>query len=45
MARTLRDVRSQTVRLRDLSHSGLGRMLTSLEEHRAMLKAITQGEA
>ncbi|NNN30858.1 GntR family transcriptional regulator [Streptomyces sp. S3(2020)] len=45
LARTIRDLRSQTVRLRHLSHSGPRRMLTSLEEHRAMLKAITQGDA
>ncbi|KUO05201.1 GntR family transcriptional regulator [Streptomyces caeruleatus] len=45
LARTIRDLRSQTVRLRHLSHSGPRRMLTSLEEHRAMLKAVTQGDA
>ncbi|MFD7500112.1 GntR family transcriptional regulator [Streptomyces sp. NPDC059850] len=45
LARTIRDLRSQTVRLRNISHSGPRRMLTSLEEHRAMLKAITQGDA
>ncbi|QWB27803.1 MULTISPECIES: GntR family transcriptional regulator [Streptomyces] len=45
LARTIRDLRGQTVRLRHLSHSGPRRMLTSLEEHRAMLKAITQGDA
>jgi DNA-binding GntR family transcriptional regulator len=45
LARTIRDLRSQTVRLRHLSHSGPRRMLTSLEEHRAMLKAILQGDA
>ncbi|WP_105969488.1 GntR family transcriptional regulator [Streptomyces geranii] len=45
LARTIRDLRSQTVRLRHLSHSGPRRMLTSLEEHRAMLKAIAQGDA
>ncbi|MEU1513292.1 GntR family transcriptional regulator [Streptomyces sp. NPDC005811] len=45
LARTIRDLRSQTVRLRHLSHSGPRRMLTSLEEHRAMLKAITHGDA
>lgn len=45
LARTIRDLRSQTVRLRHLSHSGPRRMLTSLEEHRAMLKAIVQGDA
>ncbi|MCL8013160.1 GntR family transcriptional regulator [Streptomyces sp. AS02] len=45
LARTIGDLRSQTVRLRHLSHSGPRRMLTSLEEHRAMLKAITQGDA
>lgn len=45
LARTIRDLRSQTVRLRHLSHSGPRRMLISLEEHRAMLKAITQGDA
>ncbi|MEU0169593.1 GntR family transcriptional regulator [Streptomyces iakyrus] len=45
LARTIRDLRSQTVRLRHLSHSGPRRMLTSLEEHRAMLKAMTQGDA
>ncbi|GAB2605041.1 GntR family transcriptional regulator [Streptomyces capparidis] len=45
LARTIRDLRSQTVRLRHLSHSGPRRMLTSLEEHRAMLKAVLQGEA
>ncbi|WP_381790342.1 GntR family transcriptional regulator [Streptomyces niveus] len=45
LARTVRDLRSQTVRLRHLSHSGPRRMLTSLEEHRAMLKAILQGDA
>ncbi|MDT9697971.1 GntR family transcriptional regulator [Streptomyces sp. P17] len=45
LARTIRDLRSQTVRLRHLSHSGPLRMLTSLEEHRAMLKGITQGDA
>ncbi|MFE2636066.1 GntR family transcriptional regulator [Streptomyces scopuliridis] len=44
LARTIRDLRSQTVRLRHLSHSGPRRMLTSLDEHRAMLKAITQGD-
>ncbi|MPY49831.1 GntR family transcriptional regulator [Streptomyces acidicola] len=44
LARTIRDLRSQTVRLRHLSHSGPRRMLTSLEEHRAMLKAITNGD-
>ncbi|MFE3117521.1 GntR family transcriptional regulator [Streptomyces niveus] len=44
LARTVRDLRSQTVRLRHLSHSGPRRMLTSLEEHRAMLKAIVQGD-
>lgn len=43
LARTVRDLRSQTVRLRHISHSGPRRMLTSLEEHRAMLKGITQG--
>jgi DNA-binding GntR family transcriptional regulator len=45
LARTIRDLRSQTVRLRHLSHSGPRRMLTSLEEHRAMLKAVLQGDA
>ncbi|MFI0820060.1 GntR family transcriptional regulator [Streptomyces sp. NPDC021098] len=45
LARTIRDLRSQTVRLRNISHSGPRRMLTSLEEHRAMLKAMTQGDA
>ncbi|WP_327693197.1 GntR family transcriptional regulator [Streptomyces sp. NBC_00459] len=45
LARTIRDLRSQTVRLRHLSHSGPRRMLTSLEEHRAMLKAILQADA
>ncbi|GAA3789988.1 GntR family transcriptional regulator [Streptomyces phyllanthi] len=45
LARTIRDLRSQTARLRNLSHSGPRRMLTSLEEHRAMLKAVTQGDA
>lgn len=45
LARTIRDLRSQTVRLRHLSHSGPRRMLTSLEEHRAMLKAVVQGDA
>ncbi|MFD5478629.1 GntR family transcriptional regulator [Streptomyces hawaiiensis] len=45
LARTIRDLRSQTVRLRHLSHSGPRRMLTSLEEHRAMLKAVTHGDA
>ncbi|WP_216590049.1 GntR family transcriptional regulator [Streptomyces brasiliscabiei] len=45
LARTIRDLRSQTVRLRHISHSGPRRMLTSLEEHRAMLKAITKGDA
>ncbi|MET9972745.1 GntR family transcriptional regulator [Streptomyces sp. NPDC006356] len=45
LARTIRDLRSETVRLRHLSHSGPRRMLTSLEEHRAMLKAIVQGDA
>ncbi|MFC9678258.1 GntR family transcriptional regulator [Streptomyces sp. NPDC056948] len=45
LARTIGDLRSQTVRLRHLSHSGPRRMLTSLEEHRAMLKAITRGDA
>ncbi|MFD9195332.1 GntR family transcriptional regulator [Streptomyces phaeochromogenes] len=45
LARTIRDLRSETVRLRHLSHSGPRRMLTSLEEHRAMLKAITQQDA
>ncbi|MEV3971350.1 GntR family transcriptional regulator [Streptomyces sp. NPDC050698] len=45
LARTIRDLRSETVRLRYLSHSGPRRMLTSLEEHRAMLKAIVQGDA
>jgi DNA-binding GntR family transcriptional regulator len=45
LARTIRDLRSETVRLRHLSHSGPRRMLTSLEEHRAMLRAITQGDA
>jgi DNA-binding GntR family transcriptional regulator len=45
LARTIRDLRSQTVRLRNLSHSGPRRMLTSLEEHRAMLKAVTHGDA
>ncbi|MEU5031041.1 GntR family transcriptional regulator [Streptomyces milbemycinicus] len=45
LARTIRDLRSQTVRLRHLSHSGPRRMLTSLEEHRAMLKAIAHGDA
>lgn len=45
LARTIRDLRSETVRLRNLSHSGPRRMLTSLEEHRAMVKAITLGDA
>jgi DNA-binding GntR family transcriptional regulator len=45
LARTIADMRSQTVRLRHLSHTGPRRMLTSLEEHRAMLKAIIQGDA
>ncbi|KOV97537.1 GntR family transcriptional regulator [Streptomyces sp. NRRL B-1140] len=45
LARTIRDLRSQTVRLRHLSHSGPRRMLTSLEEHRAMLKAVLHGDA
>jgi DNA-binding GntR family transcriptional regulator len=45
LARTIRDLRGQTVRLRHISHSGPRRMLTSLEEHRAMLKAIAQGDA
>ena len=45
LARTIGDLRSQTVRLRHLSHSGPRRMRTSLEEHRAMLKAIVQGDA
>ncbi|MCF1594820.1 GntR family transcriptional regulator [Streptomyces muensis] len=45
LARTIRDLRGQTVRLRHLSHSGPRRMLNSLEEHRAMLKAITRGDA
>ncbi|WP_037682491.1 GntR family transcriptional regulator [Streptomyces griseus] len=45
LARTIHDLRSQTVRLRHLSHSGPRRMLTSLEEHRAMLKAIVHGDA
>jgi DNA-binding GntR family transcriptional regulator len=45
LARTIRDLRGQTVRLRHLSHSGPRRMLTSLEEHRAMLKAVTHGDA
>ncbi|MFF6783471.1 FCD domain-containing protein [Streptomyces sp. NPDC012510] len=45
LARTISDLRSQTARLRHLSHSGPRRMLTSLEEHRAMLKAITRGDA
>ncbi|MCD9874851.1 GntR family transcriptional regulator [Streptomyces guryensis] len=45
LARTIRDLRSQTVRLRHLSHSRPRRMLTSLDEHRAMLKAITRGDA
>ncbi|MEU5395830.1 GntR family transcriptional regulator [Streptomyces tibetensis] len=45
LARTIRDLRSETARLRHLSHSGPRRMLTSLEEHRAMLKAITQKDA
>ncbi|MFF7652788.1 GntR family transcriptional regulator [Streptomyces sp. NPDC007983] len=45
LARTIRDLRSQTVRLRNVSHSGPRRMLTSLEEHRALLKAITHGDA
>ncbi|MCI3221870.1 GntR family transcriptional regulator [Streptomyces sp. NP-1717] len=44
LSRTIRDLRSQTVRLRHLSHSGPRRMLTSLDEHRAMLKAITHGD-
>ncbi|WP_063730829.1 GntR family transcriptional regulator [Streptomyces sp. RTd22] len=44
LARTIRDLRSQTVRLRHVSHSGPRRMLTSLEEHRALLKAITHGD-
>ncbi|MET8976780.1 GntR family transcriptional regulator [Streptomyces sp. NPDC004539] len=44
LARSIRDLRSQTVRLRHLSHSGPRRMATSLEEHRAMLKAILQGD-
>ncbi|MEH0449185.1 MULTISPECIES: GntR family transcriptional regulator [unclassified Streptomyces] len=44
LARTIGDLRSETVRLRHLSHSGPRRMLTSLEEHRAMLKAIVQGD-
>ncbi|NEB03522.1 GntR family transcriptional regulator [Streptomyces sp. SID13726] len=44
LARSIRDLRSQTVRLRYLSHSGPRRMLTSLEEHRAMLKGILQGD-
>lgn len=45
LARAIRDLRSQTVRLRHLSHSGPRRMLTSLEEHRALLRAIAQGDA
>ena len=44
LARTIRDLRSQTVRLRHVSHSGPRRMLTSLEEHRALLKAVTHGD-
>lgn len=45
LARSIRDLRSQTVRLRHISHSGPRRMLISLEEHRAMLRAIIQGDA
>ncbi|MDX3240413.1 GntR family transcriptional regulator [Streptomyces sp. ME18-1-4] len=45
LVRTVRDLHSETVRLRHLWHSGPRRMLTSLEEHRAMLKAIVQGDA
>ncbi|MEU0674572.1 GntR family transcriptional regulator [Streptomyces sp. NPDC006172] len=45
LARAIGDLRSQTVRLRHLSHSGPRRMLVSLEEHRAMLKAILHGDA
>ncbi|WP_234352975.1 FCD domain-containing protein [Streptomyces sp. NRRL B-1140] len=45
LARTVRDLRSETVRLRHLSHGGPRRMLPSLEEHRATLKAIVQGDA
>ncbi|MET7519660.1 GntR family transcriptional regulator [Streptomyces sp. NPDC005480] len=44
LARTIRDLRSQTVRLRHISHSGPRRMLTSLDEHRAMLQAIVNGD-
>ncbi|MFF1318734.1 GntR family transcriptional regulator [Streptomyces chartreusis] len=45
LARTIRDLRGQTARLRRISHSGPRRMLTSLEEHRAMVRAIVQGDA
>ncbi|WHX22041.1 GntR family transcriptional regulator [Streptomyces malaysiensis subsp. malaysiensis] len=44
LARTIRDLRSQTVRLRHLSHSGPQRMLISLDEHRAMVEAIINGD-
>ncbi|MEV7090169.1 GntR family transcriptional regulator [Streptomyces sp. NPDC093085] len=45
LARTIGDLRSQTARLRHLSHSGPRRMLTSLDEHRAMVQAIARGDA
>ncbi|MEV6385304.1 GntR family transcriptional regulator [Streptomyces sp. NPDC051773] len=45
LARAIRDLRGQTARLRHLSHSGPRRMLTSLEEHRAMLAAVVRGDA
>ncbi|MET7902305.1 FCD domain-containing protein [Streptomyces sp. NPDC005355] len=45
LARTISDLRSETSRLRHLAHSGPWRMLTSLGEHRAMLRAITRGDA
>ncbi|WP_433620856.1 GntR family transcriptional regulator [Nocardia sp. CA-120079] len=45
LARTIADLRGQTVRLRALSHSGPQRMLVSVEEHRAMLQAVVHGDA
>ncbi|MPY55925.1 GntR family transcriptional regulator [Streptomyces spongiae] len=45
LARAIREMRSQSLRLRHLSHTGPSRMLTSLDEHRVMIKAIVNGDS
>lgn len=45
LSRAIQDLRGQTARLRRVAHSGPRRMLTSLEEHRAMLTAIVRADA